>query len=440
MLNDRQRQLLTGHIDGELNDAQRRQVERLLEQSEEARALLRKLERDAGCLRRLPCPVFPGDLSGPILQKIAAHRSVPARPRVFSRPAAFPAWAGMAIAASVLFVIGAGAFFYLSYSVSTDDSGNAVIAQGQGGKPVAPPEKNGSEEREPGEADVPETPTPPVKGVPPTQVTDNKPENPAPPPEVQVPEKPRPDPIAAPSGDREEMKIVTVHRPTVLKVRELDQDAIRQRMVEELRKDAAFRIELPCRNATKALERLQAAGKDHPLGFIVDPTAAGRMKNPQLKTHFVLFLEDQTPEELTRLFQLLAAEERKGAARKPPELQFDRVVLGRLNKGDRKELADYLGLDAFLPLPPRSVGPLGTDLRQSLPDLTASQVSQSLAGQGSGSASKGARPPERSALVLTYGAGRARAVSPEAKRFLDARKPRRPGTLQIMLVLRSLGN
>lgn len=444
MLNDRQLQLLTARVDGELTDGQRRQVERLLEQSDEARALLAKLEQDAARLRALPCPVFSGDLTGPILQKIAAHRPPAVRPRVLSRPAAFPAWAGVAAAACVLAVIGTGTFFYLSHALTPDEDQTNVVARGgDRQKEPTPPEQKQPEEKEPDDTIPEPTPSPPRPPQPKQAPygVDRQPENPPVQPDNPLPRVPQTPVFGSGSGDVAQLNIVTVHTPTVLKVRELDQAVVRGRMVEELRKDTAFRIELPCRNATKALERLQVAGKDHPLGFVVDPTATGRLKNPQWRTNFLVFLEDQTPEELTRLCQLLAAEDRKGASRKPPEVHLDRIVLARLNKSDRKELTDYLGADVFVPLPPRSVGPLGTDPRQPLPDLTANQVSQTLTGQGSPSSSKGVvRPPERSALVLTYGSARARSISPEVKRFIDARKATRPGTVQVMLVLRSLVN
>src|SRR5207245_2772328 len=128
------------------------------------------------------------------------------------------------------------------------------------------------------------------------------------------------------------------------KVRELDQDASRRRLLEELGKDSAFRVELPCRNATRAFERLQAVGRGQSFTFVIDPAAQGRLKAPQLRTHYALFLEDLTADELAHLLGQVGAEDRKGLAKRPPDIQFDRAVVSRMNRGDRKELTDLLGI------------------------------------------------------------------------------------------------
>src|SRR5262249_19948770 len=62
MLPDRHCQLLTAYVDGELNARHRRQVEQLLSSSKEACDFLRKLERDAQALRKLPRPRPPPHL------------------------------------------------------------------------------------------------------------------------------------------------------------------------------------------------------------------------------------------------------------------------------------------------------------------------------------------------------------------------------------------
>ena len=47
-------------------------------------------------------------------------------------------------------------------------------------------------------------------------------------------------------------------------------------------------------------------------------------------------------------------------------------------------------------------------------------------------------PPLHYGLVLPYGPATSRASSAEVKRFVEARKPARPGTVQVMVVLRTL--
>ena len=85
----------------------------------------------------------------------------------------------------------------------------------------------------------------------------------------------------------------------------------------------------------------------------------------------------------------------------PPGL---RRVVNRLSDADRKELSDVLHVEA--------------------------RALQPGAGKGRGA--------ERLALAVTYNPeqGRPRPNSPEVKRYLDNRRPARPGALQVLLVLR----
>src|SRR5689334_16286486 len=107
MLSERDRQLLTAFVDGELSPRQRRQVCRLLGRSDAARRLLRELQGDSDELKALPPPPPLGrDLSAPVLRAAARPRPQP-RPAVRLR---FRAWAGYAAAAAVLFVVGVSAY------------------------------------------------------------------------------------------------------------------------------------------------------------------------------------------------------------------------------------------------------------------------------------------------------------------------------------------
>src|SRR5438270_13604626 len=104
MLSDRVCQLLTAYIDGELSPRQRQVIERLLERSAEARAMLQQLQEGAGILRALPRRAPGRDLAGPVLRSIAERRLHPARRAALSAQPAVPAWTGLAVAAAVLLV------------------------------------------------------------------------------------------------------------------------------------------------------------------------------------------------------------------------------------------------------------------------------------------------------------------------------------------------
>ncbi len=105
-----------------------------------------------------------------------------------------------------------------------------------------------------------------------------------------------------------------------------------------------------------------------------------------------------------------------------------------------KELSTLLGVDPTTS-EPAAKGPLGTDPRKPLSDLTALQVAQTLAGQGGTPRPGAGKPPPSCPNIsplswLTIQFGPLPDLA-EIKRFLDSRKPTKPGTIRVLLVLRS---
>ncbi|HZY87647.1 MAG TPA: hypothetical protein VFE78_22600 [Gemmataceae bacterium] len=441
MLPDRYRQLLTAYVDGELSARQRRHAERLLRHSGEARQLLRQLEEDSRALRALP-PMRPAaDLSDAVLRGIAQRRLSPARRRAARPVAPYPEWAGLAAAAAVLLVLGVASYVYFSRAFQRDTAD--TLANHHPNTSLPGPEARRTDDT----ADARPDETPP-KGP----RTDEGPK-PAPPPAVvKAPPdkeggpKPRPKPPEAPKPDAvltdrnmEMFKLdeVRVALPVALSVRDLEKDAARRKLLGELGKDSAFRLELPCRDGTRAFERLQAVCRARHIGLHIDGTAQARLKKAQWRTNYVVYLEGLTADEWAGLLRQLDQHDAK-SARKPAERQFDGLVITRLTPRDHKELTDLMGLDPTRSSP-KPTGPLGTDLHKPLSEQTAAQVAQALAGQGGARPQPGkpaAKAPEHVALVLAYNPVRPRPGSPEIKRFLDGRKPTRPGTIRVLLVLR----
>src|SRR5262249_8386936 len=92
--------------DGELGARQRKAVVRLLDESDEARSLLVKLERDAFLLRQLPQRKAPIDIRGAILDTIACeppHRRT-TKPLTVRRWV--PNWARYGAGAAVVLAVG----------------------------------------------------------------------------------------------------------------------------------------------------------------------------------------------------------------------------------------------------------------------------------------------------------------------------------------------
>ena len=119
------------------------------------------------------------------------------------------------------------------------------------------------------------------------------------------------------------------------------------------------------------------------------------------------------------------------------------VVFNSMTDADREELCKLLGVKAKKLPDPQGTGPLGVDVRKPLSEKTGDDIAKSLTGQGGVPRPEPGKtmtkPPERLALAMPYNPVRPRPDSPEIKRFLAARKPPRPGTVHVLLVLREMG-
>lgn len=443
MLLDRYRQLLTAYVDGELSSRQRRHVARLLRRSAEARQLLKQLQQDAHTLRYLPRPRLPADLSEPVLRTIAQRRLTPGQRRA-AKVSTGAVWMGplasWAAAAAILSLLGIASYLY--FAASLTDPVIPEVARTQTESPTtsprpAPVDPSPAKEEKAQTASrkmpIPRSDRPFVVPAPPVVVKDR---------EKTVPDVP-PTPPKEETALTDRLEMFQLDRvpdllPVVVKVSDLDQEAGCKHLLAELRKDNDFRIELPCPNGTKAFERVRQAARTLHFGLVIDKQAQERIKL-KLRTNYIIYIENLTPEELTRFMQQIGAEDRKSAAGKPTEVQIDRLVLTRMTEQQRKELSTLLGIDPTSSVP-AATGPLGTDPRKPLADLTAQQLGQALAGQGGTPRPEPGKPtlkpPDHVALVLPYHLVRPSPGSDEIKRFLESRKPTRPGTIRVLLVLR----
>ena len=447
MLTDRCHELLAAYVDGELTPRQHKALLRLLQRSAEARDLLRRMQQDAEALRQLPQQRLDRDLSAPVVRLIVERRLQPGsgrRRRITERRQPnFPAWAGFSAAAAALLLVALGSYVYFSASMNEGPNEDA-LAKGKIEQPVKPPEKPKNDK-------LP-TPEPKKEQAPAVAVKPTEPET-VPPPTVAESGtgKPAdaaivaaPDPVAG----MEMFRVAPVTPLRIVKLAELDQEAGRQALLKDLRKEPGHRMESPCKNSLKAFDRLKAALTASGIGLVIDQTAQGRMtaqaRLTKLKTNFVLYVEDVTPEELVQLLQHAAAEDRKAEKTKKGDTQFEAVVVNAMTDADREELCKLLGVKAKkLPDPPAATGPFGVDVRKPLSEKTGDDIAKNLTGQGGvprpESGKSPVKPPERLALAMPYNPVRPRPDSPEIKRFLAGRKPPRPGTVQVLLVLREMG-
>jgi hypothetical protein len=439
MLPELDRQLLTAYVDGELSARQMRLVLKLLRRSAEARELLNQLQDHARIVRQLPRIRSNPALSDSVIQTIRARRLHPQARTATPNRGLLPAWGGYAAAAAVFIAVSAASYLLFAHALDRfrNGSGGEIASPSDLPKPdlTLPPEAivKGSGPTDPEMLPVAPVPEKPVEQTPIVQLPprdDRKPIDPE-------PDKPKDPPVLTyPATDMVELKMVDIAAPVILKVSDLEQAKTKDGLLGELNKAAGFRIEFPCRNGTRAFERFQASCKSQEIALNVDQTAAERLKHPQFRSNYAIYLEDLTAEELTRLLQQVAAEDKKTDGKKPTATQFDRLVLVRMTNRDRKELSELLGTD-----PTASAGPAPVDIHKPVSDQTASQIAATLTGQGGApsrpdSGKPGAKAPDHAALVVPYLPQHPSANSTEVKRYLENRKPARPGTLQLYLVIR----
>ncbi|HEY7314636.1 MAG TPA: hypothetical protein VH643_35130 [Gemmataceae bacterium] len=446
MLLDRYRQLLTAYVDGELSSRQRRYIARLLHRSAEARQLLQQLQEDAQALRHLPYPQLPVDLSASVLQTIAERRLTPGRRRI-AKVSSPSVWSGplasWAVAAGVLLVLGIASYLYFAASLTHSDKTD--LAETSGDPSLAAPDSHASpptpvapQEKPP--AVVHEKPSPAPERpsvVKQPEVVKRPPEEPKKPSQDPRPTPPKEEPVLTDRMEMFQFSKVSDILPEVFKVRELDGDPVRKKLIAELGKDTNFRIELPCQNGTRAFQSVQSAAKTMSIGMVIEKGARERLKLKS-RTNYVVYIENLTAEEVAQFLRHVGAADTKSAGRKPAEAQFDRLVLLRMMPQDHKELSTLMGVDPTA-TEPSTKGLFGADPRKPLSDSTAVQVGQALAGQGTPRPQPGkpaAKPPEHQALVLAYNPVRPSPNSDDIKHFLQTRKPAKAGTIRVLLVLR----
>ena len=447
MLLDRYRQLLTAYVDGELSSRQRRHVVRLLHRSAEAREFLQQLKADSRALREMPRPSLPVDLSAPVLRLINERNLTPGRLRIVKADSS-AVWIGpllsWAAAAAVLLILGVASYFYFAASVERPANTELAQKQTQLSHSNLQTEELGSQDVKEDETKEPslQRPAPRIER----------------PSAVKLPQIARqrdPKSKASP-GEKPQLSskeetaltdrvetfqfdLVPDLLPILVKLSDLDRAPARKQLLADLSKDNAFRLELPCSNGTKALERVQNAARKLGIGLVFDKPAQERIRL-KWKISYALYMEDLTPEELTQFLQQIDAEDHKKVGGKPADPQFDRLVLTRMTAGHRKELNALLGIDPTTSVP----NPKGTstgDPHTSLPEATAREVGQALAGQGGTKrpevGQRATLVPNHIALVLAYHPVRPSFGSEEIKHFLESRNPARSGTLRVLLVLRN---
>ena len=431
MLPAHNQELLTAAVDGELTHAERRMVDKLLRDSEEARAFHAQLLRDAEQLRNTP-PLSPAeDLASGVMAIISERGIRPTplptrrRQKMWNSNLILP-WFSIATAALVLIAVTLGSYlFFATTQRKPNDPARESAANPTNPQPKNEPIKPKLNDPKVDEPLLVEN-GPPPREVEPKLLAKIEPEM-LPDPRLLGPDGLGFPPQQEPQGFK---VIENIRLSLLLPLKDLDLDYPKKQLRDELKKDEIYRLDLFCRDSTRSAELLQAALKARGQELIVEAVAQDRLKK-RLKTDYVFFTESLTAEEIAVLLETLGADDKKAEEKKAGNGQFDKFLLTPFAVEDANALSQLLGVRPnSLKLPKSKVS---LDPSKSMESNTASQIVSTLPKSGG---SRG----EKSTLLLSNGPAFAKPdASKEIRSYLEKRSDRKPATITLMLVLRTLG-
>jgi hypothetical protein len=212
--------------------------------------------------------------------------------------------------------------------------------------------------------------------------------------------------------------------PLQVTFKELALQPAREKLARKLQNETAVHLKLTVRDSASAVEHLQDALKGQGIKVIVDPGAhASLQQEGKAAIEYLVYAENIRPEELQAILSQLGEEPKNLAIRKRT---FESMIVASLSGEDRQKLSGLFGVNASELEGPSGSGDAALfenkiieapkDKTKTAPPTIASQ-------------------PERCALVIASHPGTGGA-SPEVRRFLASRPRQRPGTVQVLLVIR----
>ena len=408
MNRDDLRHLLTAAIDGALTPAERKEAQRLVRESAEARALYLQLKRDSERLRRLRRYPAPPDLTDAVLAAIRDRKPTPLPPTRVRAPQ-WAGWMTIATAAGILLAVAAGSFLLFAPDKARRDRISTVVVGPTLPAPRPTPEVGPMPRSVPADS-LAARPTPgPELGPKPRQVED---------PRLASPEHPETPEIRAP-------QLPTIRHSTLFTLRQLPgDDAERARLLGDVKSDELIRLDLFTPTLPQGMELVLSALKARGVEVFIDGHAQDRrQKSPS--TEFVVYTEAMTPAEMVQFLTALGSEDRRW-----PSAVFDTLVVAPFLPKDLTKLSTLLGLP--------TVTKEKVDISKPLPEGTAQQVADALSRMGGPGSSVAAPKTHKVAVVVAYTSPNpSPATSKEIRQFVSRRGDRKPDAKPLMLVLRS---
>jgi hypothetical protein len=422
MLTDADRELITAAVDGGLPPDREAVLRALLANSADAAALFARLQSDSRRLKALPVRPAPANLARAVAEKVAAlPRAIPVAPR--SPASSTPdraGWLPYAVAAAVLLAVSATSFWY---SLRQDAGEADRVVQMQ--RLPHPDAVVGRVARSPA---VPEeSPPEPI----PAPRYSAKPENIGPelavlPPPAEVGPEPAPLPRVSGLGeafgsrpllDPKPFESVKARLPVLVPVADLGREEVRIRVLAELGRDPAFRLDLFVRDLPRAVTAFQAAAHAAGVAVTAEASTLDRLRKKQ-PIAVAVYTEALSAEDVVRLLGQLAALSKSG----DHGGAFLSAHLVPATAAEQREVRELLGVDPGPWKRPAAGGP------KSVTTGTAGEVAAALKKE------KGAKP----AILLTYlpVALRASPAAKEVRAFLDRRGERKSTAVPLLVVIR----
>ncbi|HET6575520.1 MAG TPA: hypothetical protein VFG68_18095 [Fimbriiglobus sp.] len=411
MLTNADRELITAAVDGELAPEREAALHVLLARDPGAATLFACLKTDSRRLRALPRRPAPLGLADAVTVRVARlPRANPVTPRAPALRA--PNWVPYAVAASLLFVVGA-ASFWVSLRETADEA-HGLAQQKRLPRPDNPPDQF---------AGLPALPTEPSPELGPTprrvlpQHTDDSRLATLPHPTAVRPESaPQPRPAgtgdvvgAVPLTSIPPFESVEARVPVLAPVADLGRKDIRDRIVSDLGRDQSFRLDLFVKDVPRAAAVFQSAARTVGLTVAVDAATQDRLRK-KLPAPLAVYTDALAPDEVARLLTNLA--KRDQADKSGPVFTIAHLV--PFQAAEHRDLRDLFGVD------------LGSGKRKA-------------GGSNLAPAAGTKAKPVKPAIVLTYSPAALRvnpAASKEVRAFLDRRAERPRTGVPLLVVIR----
>jgi len=427
MLTDVERELITAAVDGELTPDREAVFRRLLAESTAALALYDTLCLDRDCLRQLPRVPAPKALVTGVMSRVrqTPPTVAPARPAPHPRQ---PVWLPVSLAASLFLCVGGASFLFFRSQAAADRivaQGDALPSDATAPLPIVASPSVARSEPLPHHREVSPAPRPAKEErIASDQVRPSEPKHETVPPNGPVPGDVLASPIAS---ELPAFQAVQIRLPVLLPVGDLATEDAARRISAELGREPAYRIDVFTNDPHATAEALVAAGKAVNLSIAVDAVAHERLRL-KLPFSWAVAVDSLTPTEVAAW---LAATNRHASSTASPGRSTGTVHIVPAGTVEQKEWKELVGTEAPWAKANRAETTIGP---RSVSAGTADQVTSSL--QRSGSAGK----HQHGGLLVTYLPREGRvnaALSKEIKQFGERRGDRKPGSVSLLVVIRS---